>query len=261
MISIYPLPAFTDNYIWILRKESSIVVVDPGDATPVIEHCKNEGYSVADIIVTHHHADHIGGVDELVAFSANPNLTVFGPTLEAQSVVTHPLKQDDTITLFNGHVTLSVMDIPGHTLGHIAYFWNQSPTPWLFCGDTLFSGGCGRIFEGTPDQMYASLQALSTLPPATQVCCAHEYTQSNMAFAHQVLPDDPVIQRFYEDVQNKRARGEITLPATLSNELAINIFLRSHEPALYDAAQRHSGKPMKSDAQTFAALRAWKDTA
>ena len=261
MTQVYPLAAFSDNYIWIIRHGDAVAVVDPGDATPVIEHMESEKLTLDSIIITHHHPDHIGGVAPLLAHETHtPNgINVWGPSREAQSVVTHPLNDGDTIDLLGGAWTLSVLDIPGHTLGHIAYVGELDNQTWLFCGDTLFSGGCGRVFEGTMEQMHNSLQRLAALPANTQICCAHEYTASNIRFARHVLPNDSVIEAFAGTVAALRANDQPTLPATLNTELAINLFLRTEDEYVRQAIAKETGTQPEVGAATFTALRRWKD--
>jgi hydroxyacylglutathione hydrolase len=234
------------------------VVVDPGDATPVLEALARENLTLAAILVTHHHADHVGGVALLhQATGAH----VYGPAREEVPAPFTPVMSGDTLNLLGQ--TVQVMDVPGHTAGHVAYFLpNVQPHPVVFCGDALFSGGCGRIFEGTPAQMLASLDALAALPSDTQVCCAHEYTLGNLRFALAVEPDNTDLQIYTAQCQQRRAQGQPTLPAQLGNELQINPFLRSRHPVVRQAVAQHAHLSLEeknNDVAMFAALRQWKN--
>ncbi len=234
------------------------MVIDPGDATPVLEALARENLTLAAILVTHHHADHVGGVALLhQATGAH----VYGPAREEVPAPFTPVMSGDTLNLLGQ--TVQVMDVPGHTAGHVAYFLpNVQPHPVVFCGDALFSGGCGRIFEGTPAQMLASLDALAALPSDTQVCCAHEYTLGNLRFALAVEPDNTDLQIYTAQCQQRRAQGQPTLPAQLGNELQINPFLRSRHPVVRQAVAQHAHLSLEeknNDVAMFAALRQWKN--
>jgi hydroxyacylglutathione hydrolase len=257
-MKLIALPAFSDNYLWLWHQGTKAVVVDPGDAAPVLQALAKEGLTLAAILVTHHHADHVGGVRELhLATGAQ----VFGPAREDVPAPFQPVMQDDALELLGQ--TVQVLDVPGHTAGHVAYFLpNATPSPILFCGDTLFSGGCGRIFEGTPAQMLASLDRLAALPANTQVCCAHEYTVSNLRFALAVEPGNTELQTYMAHCQQLRAEGLPTLPAQLGNELQINPFLRARHPCVRHAVAQHAGLSaleQTDDVAVFAALREWKN--
>ena len=234
------------------------VVVDPGDAAPVLQALKQKGLTLAAILVTHHHADHVGGVRELHEVTG---AQVFGPAREDVPAPHTPVMDGDTLTLLGQ--TVQVLDVPGHTAGHVAYFLPHAPeAPVLFCGDTLFSGGCGRIFEGTPLQMLASMDHLAKLPGTTQVCCAHEYTLSNLRFALAVEPSNTDLQAYMVHCQQLRAEGLPTLPAQLGNELQINPFLRARLTHVRHAVAQHAGLSaleQNDDVAVFAALREWKN--
>lgn len=251
-----PLPAFADNYIWLLQHQQRVLAVDPGDGQAVLQWLAREpGVQLDTILVTHHHADHTGGLPELVQATG---ARVIGPALEKLPVPHTPVADGDTITW--GPLHWRVIDVPGHTAGHVAY-WAQpeDQTPLLFCGDTLFSGGCGRLFEGTAAQMLASLDRLATLPGNTRVCCAHEYTLANLRFARTVEPDNTTLADYEQACLAWRAQNIPTLPALLGQELAINPFMRSRSPAVRVALEQHTGTLVQDDAQAFALLREWKN--
>ena len=253
-MKLLPLPAFTDNYIWMLYDGTDAVVVDPGDAAPVAAALDERRLALAAILVTHHHGDHVGGVDAL-----RPRLkgAVYGPRRERIPEPFVPLADGDFVELL-GH-RFEVIDVPGHTAGHIAYFdAGRSGAPLLFCGDTLFSGGCGRLFEGTAEQMHASLSRLAALPGETRVCCAHEYTQSNLKFARAVEPGNAALARYQAECEAMRAAGRATLPSRVSVELEVNPFLRCEVPAVVEAA-RAQGATGTAGADVLAALRRWKN--
>jgi hydroxyacylglutathione hydrolase len=252
MKEIFAVPAFNDNYIWMIRNGASAVVVDPGDAGPVKEAISRLGLTLTAILTTHHHPDHVGGVEELLGSWAVP---VYGPAAESISVVNRPVSHGDRIRLPDVGCDFTVLDVGGHTLGHIAYCGGGA----LFCGDTLFSSGCGRIFEGTPDQMWESLSRLAALPGDTSVYCAHEYTATNLRFALAVEPTNVALQQRALAVEQLRAEGRPTVPTTISAELETNPFLRVTSPEVIAAAVKFRGHELHSDAEVFSALRAWKD--
>lgn len=257
-MKLIALPAFSDNYLWLWQQDNLAVVVDPGDAAPVVQALAKEGLTLAAILVTHHHADHVGGVSELHQATGAP---VYGPAREDVPAPFTPVMHGDNLTLLGQ--TVRVLDVPGHTAGHVAYFLPDTPqSPVLFCGDTLFSGGCGRIFEGTPAQMLASLDSLAALPTHTRICCAHEYTLANLRFALAVEPDNIDLQTYTAQCQQLRAQGTPTLPAQLGNELHINPFLRARHPSVRLAVAQHAGLSaleQTDDVAVFAALRQWKN--
>jgi len=252
LIDVIPLPAFRDNYIWCLQRGADAVVVDPGDATQVRKHLESGARRLVGILVTHHHADHTGGVAEL---AAEYNVPVFGPATEAIPARTHALHEGDTVQLPELGLTLAVIDVPGHTAGHIAYHGHGM----LFCGDTLFSAGCGRLFEGTPAQMLASLDKLAALPPETRVYCTHEYTTSNLRFAKAADPRNPAVDARLDQTRAALEAGKPSLPSTLGVELTFNPFLRADDPAVASVAALHAGHPMPDRLAVFTELRSWKD--
>ena len=256
MTAIIPIPAFADNYIWLLRAGGKAAVVDPGDAAPVIAHLERERLELAAILNTHHHGDHVGGNRALLARWPVP---VFGPARETIPGVTQSLVEGDPFTVPGIGLALSVLDVPGHTAGHIACVGRLDSGPLVFCGDTLFTGGCGRLFEGTPGQMLDSLSKLAALAPDTRVFCGHEYTVANLRFALVVEPTNERLQQRLAREQAKRDRGEPTVPATLAEERATNPFLRVDEAAVRTAAERHAGRPLTDRVAVFAEVRAWKN--
>lgn len=277
-MTLLPLPAFDDNYIWMLHDGRQALVVDPGDEQPVLQALQAHGLQLKAILVTHHHADHVGGV---AALRAATDATVYGPAGETMPEPLQRYTEGDTLDLLGLHFT--VLDVPGHTAGHIAWYCGPHGTaplppegaqpawggpaqagadcdgqPLLFCGDTLFSGGCGRLFEGTPAQMLASLDKLAALPGNTRVCCAHEYTLSNLRFARTVEPDNTALQDYSRQCEALRARQLPTLPSTIAVERDINPFLRSRQPAVARAMQARSAAAA-DDVSVFATLREWKN--
>jgi len=257
MLEISPIPAFNDNYIWLLRVPGSplATVVDPGDAGPVIARLEAEGLSLTDMLITHHHGDHVGGIMALRA--RWPQARVHGPAGERIPACEHPLREGDQVTPEGLPLTLRVLEVPGHTAGHIAYHGGGL----LFCGDTLFAGGCGRLFEGTAAQMHASLAKLAGLPAQTLVHCAHEYTEANLRFASLVEPANPALLARIRAVAALRAAGQPSVPSRLAEELETNPFLRSDQASVRRAAERHAGRPLSDTIEVFATVRRWKDVA
>ncbi len=256
MLTIEPVNAFSDNYIWLLYDTGTraAFVVDPGDAEPVQQRLEALGLTLEGILITHHHFDHVGGLEALCA-SHNP--IVYGPANPGIEQIQHRLSDGDTITVL-GH-DFRVIEVPGHTLDHIAYF-HDGNEPRLFCGDTLFAGGCGRVFEGNPAMMLASLDKLAALPASTRVYCAHEYTLANLAFAQAVEPDNAELAQRVTEATATRERGQPTVPSTIALERATNPFLRCREPAL-SASLAAQGRDAGPDAvEIFASVRGWKDS-
>lgn len=254
-IRILPLTAFNDNYIWVLRRGTQVAVVDPGDAQPVLDYLAQTKGELCAILITHHHGDHVGGITALLRAHSAP---VFGPKNPAISPISHALEDGAHVHVPELGLDLSVIAVPGHTLDHLAFY---SPALHaVFSGDTLFAAGCGRLFEGSAAQMYASLARLAALPGETRVYCAHEYTQANIGFALAVEPNNSDIQHRAEQVAAQRQAGQATVPSLLASELATNPFLRATIPAVRAAAEAQLGRAPSDDIETFSAIRRWKDT-
>lgn len=253
MFTVLTVPAFDDNYIWLIKDSQSqrCVVVDPGDAKPVLAKLAEQGLVIEAILITHHHQDHTGGVDALIA--DNPEIKVFSkaPLFDGAIIV----DDNQQVSLLDGRLTLNVWQVAGHTLDHIAYVNEQV----LFCGDTLFSGGCGRVFEGTHQQMYQALSRLKTLDENTKVYCAHEYTQNNLIFALAVDPNNQDLLAYIKQVSKLRQQGLPTIPSTIGQEKRINPFLRDDDLALLANVQNLLAKPITLGEPLFKALRTYKD--
>lgn len=251
-LEILALPAFDDNYIWVLRNADTAVVVDPGDDAPVLDYLAKTRTRLCAVLVTHHHGDHVGGVADIVARHPAP---VYGPALEAIAGVDRPVGNGDRVALAELGIEFEVLAVPGHTRGHVAYYRRGM----LFCGDTLFGAGCGRLFEGTPDTMFASLSRLAALPDDTQVYCAHEYTLSNLNFAAAVEPGNAAVRHRIETTAKLREEGWPSVPSRLSIELATNPFLRWDADEVIAAARQRLGRDPRGPQEVFAAIRDWKN--
>ncbi|WP_428772150.1 hydroxyacylglutathione hydrolase [Vibrio sp.] len=250
MLHIKSIPAFRDNYIWLIENsDGRCAVVDPGDAKPVIDYLTKHKLELAAILITHHHADHIGGVAELKQLA--PSIDIIGPAKDGIRGLTQTVAEGDQIELFGQ--AMSVLELPGHTSGHIGYYGGQT----LFCGDVLFSAGCGRVFEGTMEQMYRSLQKLAALPTDTKVYCAHEYTSANLAFALAVEPDNPQLHDYRDQVNRLRAQEQATIPTQIGLELTINPFLRCDQPSVIQSVANRINQ--RDEVAIFSALREWKN--
>jgi hydroxyacylglutathione hydrolase len=258
MIShIYPIPAFEDNYIWLFASgtDKSVCVVDPGDAEPVEAYLATHGLQLTEILITHHHADHVGGLRALIDRYAP---RVSGPKSSGIKGISNYVAEGDVITVLD--TEFSVIEVPGHTLDHIAYYSDNDTHPILFCGDTLFAAGCGRLFEGTPAMMQESLAKLSSLNRDTAVYCTHEYTLANLKFAVAADPKNPELLARVATEQSKRQNNEPTLPSSIAEELATNPFLRCNQPDLQQLIAQKMGSPVSDELETFTQLRRWKDT-
>jgi hydroxyacylglutathione hydrolase len=255
MLQVTPVPAFEDNYVWLIRDPAMthVVIVDPGDEEPVITALDEEGLQPVAVLVTHHHFDHVAGISELVA--RYPKLAVYGPAREAISGLTVRLREGDLVEIPALGARFEVLDVPGHTAGHIAYYGEGL----VFCGDTLFACGCGRLFEGTPEQMSRSLDKLAALPGETLAHCAHEYTLANIGFAKWVEPENADLLARGREATERRRQGLPTVPSSLALERQTNPFLRTRETAVRAAAERYAGRSLPTPAEVFGVIRAWKD--
>ena len=258
MLDLSPIPAFSDNYIWGISDGQQAWLVDPGQAEPAIDWLTRKNLTLAGILVTHHHADHIGGIPALL--ERHPNTPVYGPNSVKISTVTEPLEDGARLNL--GPWRLQVFTVPAHTLDHIAFYVepdNNQPGV-LFCGDTLFAAGCGRLFEGSAKQLNQAFKRFKALPPETLICCAHEYTLANLKFAQAVEPSNKQLQQRCQQEHCKRQAGLPTLPSTLAIELATNPFLRANSPEVQVSAKVHAKADLAGEEAVIASLRRWKGT-
>lgn len=249
---VVPLRALKDNYVWLMKSGRHAAVVDPGEAKPVLDYLGDEGLQLAAILATHHHRDHVGGVPELLERFKVP---FFGPKHEPIQQLTHPVSGGDRVDIPEIGASFTVLDIPGHTRAHVAYFGDGA----LYCGDTLFACGCGRLFEGTAEQMVESLAKLAALPDDTLVYCGHEYTLANIDFAKTVEPSNTALDERQRADADGLAQGRPTLPSTIGREKATNPFLRCREPAVIESANKYLGSRLATPTQVFAAIRDWKN--
>lgn len=261
---VLPIPAFKDNYIWLILDagRQRAALVDPGDGEVADQAVRRLGLQLTDVLITHHHADHVGGLG--VLRTAWPEVCVHGPDNPKITGIDHRVRPGERFELPALGLTLEVLGVPGHTLDHLAYGVRQhgnDPRPMLFCGDTLFAGGCGRLFEGTAVQMHASLTSLAAWPQQTLIYCAHEYTASNLRFALKVEPDNAALRDRAQRVAQARENNEATVPSTLAEEWRTNPFLRVAEPAVLAAASAWTGQVLSDPIACLAAVRAWKDQA
>lgn len=249
MLTITPIPAFDDNYIWLLQCGRHVIVIDPGDASPVIKKLQDDKLILSAILITHHHQDHIGGVTALLNYQ---HTQIYAPIYREYPFKTIPVKEADTLNFPDLNLSLNVMWLPGHTLDHIAYYNDTM----LFCGDVLFSAGCGRLFEGTAEQMLTSLNRLKRLASETKVFCTHEYTSKNIAFALSLEPENRQLQERQKEVAQLRTNGLPTLPSTIGLELAINPFMRCTQPSIIHNAHANS----EQELDVFTAIRLRRNT-
>jgi hydroxyacylglutathione hydrolase len=254
MLEIIPLPALKDNYIWLLKNKASthVAIVDPSEAKPLLNLIESEGLIPVAIMITHHHWDHVGGIAEI---TDKYNIPVYTPKTEAVDGSTNPVGEGDIVSLPELNLELRILDVPGHTSGAIAYYSEDM----VFSGDTLFTAGCGRMFEGTAPQMHASLSKFKSLPDETLLYCGHEYTVSNLQFAATVEPDNKTIQERLCQAKQLRGKNQSTVPATLKLEKESNPFLRCEQTNVIDAVSKYSGKTLDKPHEVFAAMRSWKD--
>lgn len=255
MINVIPIPAFETNYLWlgVNSARRTAFVVDPGDAKPVVAYLQSHGLTLTAILLTHKHGDHVGGVPALL--EAYPGLPVYGHPFENVREVSHPVHEGGRVVLSSVDSTFQVLHVPGHTLGHVVYY----AAPLLFCGDTLFGAGCGRLFEGTAEAMFASLQKLAALPDDTLVYCAHEYTASNLEFAAHVEPGNPQVQQRIVATEALQTQAIPSVPSTMALEKATNPFLRCDQPEIIQQVERHAQQRCATPVDVFRQLRLWKN--
>ncbi|MFT5277226.1 MAG: hydroxyacylglutathione hydrolase [Glaciecola sp.] len=253
MNHVFAIPAFTDNYIWCIHDTQFACIVDPGDAQPVICALEEQKLTLTSILITHHHYDHTGGIDALI--EAYPDITIYGPTNPKISAVQNRLSQGDLVSIQQPQIKLNILETPGHTMDHIVFYNDDL----VFCGDTLFSAGCGRMFEGTPDVFYQSLQKLAQLPDKTKVYCTHEYTLANLAFAAHVDNNNVELQKYTDWAEKQRKQNQITLPSSIQTQKRINPFLRCNNSSIKQNIEEIMNLSTQSEVEVFAALRQCKD--
>jgi hydroxyacylglutathione hydrolase len=265
LLQFKQIPAFADNYLWVITLNQLAWVIDPGDASPLINYFEQENIQLKGILITHHHNDHIGGLKSLQDWAkqkGNLSVQTFGPNHPMIQPIDRSLQGGDTVEIFLGE-TLQVLSVPGHTLSHIAYFLPESahnPTPRLYCGDTLFAGGCGRLFEGTPEQMHQSLKQFAELPNETLVCCAHEYTLSNLKFAKYIDSDNQDLVKWSLKAEQLRMNNQPTVPTTIGLEKRVNPFMRCDQGSIIQAAKHGSNSGVNTPSEVLAAIRKMKDS-
>lgn len=254
MYEIFPIEALNDNYIWAIIHPAinKCIIVDPGDAAPVINFLEHRQLQIDSILITHHHWDHVDGLPTLIK---RHTVKIYGPANDQIQCLDFRLTEGSKVVFDEFNLTFSILDVPGHTLGHIT-FYNDTIA---FTGDTLFTGGCGKLFEGTAKQMYQSLEKLRQLPPSTHIYCGHEYTQANLKFAETVEPHNQALQQRIQLTTSRREQHLPTVPSTLALELETNPFLRCNEPSVVQAAERKAGKALTSPEEVFSVLREWKN--
>lgn len=261
MLEVFPVPAFADNYLWVIHDDRYAIVVDPGDATPVIDFLTRKNLSLEAILVTHHHADHVGGIGALIDwFGASARPTVYGPARENIPHRDVAVVEGDVVRVGSLGIALEVLDVPGHTAGHVAYF--EATRQWLFSGDTIFAAGCGRLLGGTAAALFSSLSRIGDLPSGTRIYCTHEYTLSNIRFARAVDGDNTELHARAKLEATRRERGEPTVPTTVALERATNPFLRTNTPTVRNSVIASSSGQLQDDATdlaVFAALREMKN--
>lgn len=257
MLVVKPIAIFEDNYVWVFETQvdNHVCVVDPGDAKPVLDYLKAYNKSLKGILITHHHWDHVSGIAELLNQAEVP---VYGPVSDTVAEITHPLREGESL-LADGQIHFDIVETPGHTMDHIAYIYRQGSQCQVFCGDTLFSAGCGRLFEGTPALMWQSLNKLRQLPGDTEIFCTHEYTLANLQFAKAVEPENPAIAQRLVEVNKLRDAGIPSVPTRLALELDTNPFLRCHLDSVRKSAEKYAGQELANPSEIFSVIRGWKD--
>ena len=254
-MKISHLGAFSDNYIWIMESEGKIAIVDPGDATPIHEYIKKTGFKLTEVLITHHHWDHTGGLEEVVA---EYNCSVYGPSGGHIKGISNPLHDNEIFNIL-GHYEFKAFSAPGHTNDQLSYFCDTTDKPILFSGDTLFFAGCGRLFEGTPEDMLFSMDRYKELPPNTLIYCGHEYTESNLKFAKAVEPHNKDILKAINQINKIRSMNKPSLPSLIETELKINPFMRCREISVINAAEKYSKRKLSNAAEVLGEIRNWKD--